>query len=79
MHDKRRDVDIVSMEKLGLEKTVFTEGETLIIFDIEVNQSMSFFIQQNFSENLDGYERIVITATLIYTAGKQTITGGDHF
>lgn len=36
---------------------------------------MSFFIQQN----LDGYERIVITATLIYTAGKQTITEGDHF
>lgn len=78
MHDKRRDVDIVSMEKQPV-KPVFTEGETLIIFDIEVNQSMSFFIQQNFSENLDGYERIVITATLIYTAGKQTITGGDHF
>lgn len=61
MHDKRRDVDIVSMEKSGLEKTVFTKQETLIILLKKANA------------------RIVITATLIYTAGKQTITGGDHF
>lgn len=40
---------------------------------------MSFFIQQNFIENFDGYERIVITATLINAVGKQTITGGVPF
>lgn len=35
MHDKCRDVDIVSMEKQPV-KPVFTEGETMIIFDIDI-------------------------------------------
>lgn len=43
IHDKRRDVDFVSMEKSGLEKTGFTKKETLIILLKKANACLFLY------------------------------------